>query len=48
MSKITFVSLILLAIAINNAKINKTLNILIQTLKDFKINSVYNITKNKI
>jgi len=46
--KIAFAFLILLTIAINNAKINKTLNILIQAFKNLKINNVCNITKNKV
>jgi len=46
--KIAFASLVLLIIAINNAKINKTLNILIRIFKDLKINNVYNITKSEI
>ena len=46
--KIIFVFLILLAVAIKNTKINKILNILIQVFKNFKINNIRKITKNKI
>ena len=47
-SKIAFAFLVLLAIAIDNVKINKTLNILIRVFENFKINSVRDIIKNKI
>ncbi len=47
-SKIIFVSLVSLIVAIKNTKINKTLNILIQAFKDLKINNVYKIIKNEI
>jgi len=48
MLKIVFVFLILLVVAIENTKINKILNILIQVFKDFKINNVCKIIKSKI
>jgi len=38
----------LLAIAISNLKINKTLNILTRVFKELKINSAQDITKSKI
>ncbi len=40
--------LILLIVAIEKTKINKILNILIQTLKDFKINNICKIIESKI
>jgi len=48
MLKIIFVFLISLAIAIENIKINKTLNILIQAFKNLKINNIRKIIKSKI
>jgi len=48
MLKIAFASLVLLAIAIDNAKINKILNILIQAFEDLKINNICDITKSKV
>ncbi len=48
MLKTTFVFLVLITIAIENTKINKILNILIQVFKDFKINNVRKIIENKI
>jgi len=46
--KIIFAFLVLLAIAIENTKINKTLNILIQAFENLKINNVYKIKESKI
>ncbi len=40
--------LVLLVAAIENTKINKILNILIQVFKDFKINSICKIIKSEI
>jgi len=46
--KIIFAFLVLLAIAIENTKINKTQNILIQAFENLKINNVYKIKESKI
>ncbi len=48
MLKTIFASLVLLTIAIENTKINKILNILIQAFKNLKINNICKITKSKI
>jgi len=48
MLKTIFAVLILLAIATNNARINKILNILIRVFKDLKINNARDITKSEI
>ncbi len=46
--KTIFVLLVLLAVAIENTKINKILNILIRAFKDLKINNVCKIIESKI
>ncbi len=46
--KIVFASLVSLAIAIENTKINKILNILIQAFENLKINNACKIIESKI
>ncbi len=48
MSKIVFALLMLLVVAIENTKINKTLNTLIRAFENLKINSVRKIIKSEI